>query len=289
MRARFLGRRFTSMRRKHHCRQCGSLACSRCAPDEKPTHSERPGRRCTDCVTCTSSCSWKGKSLELSLASRNLASIPRFAWQLLSLHSCILSMNRLRALPMDAGVWSCLKRLELQSNLLAKVHPACTMQTRGAFYRRVGSCPPSCSRAWSVSSTWTFRTTRHPLLARILRHESRHAARGSKRGTASRRPAVGVQLEELPPSLGALQRLELLDAADNCLTALPASLASCESLRTLLVARNALCALPVALGRLPLRCLDVECNRILTLPLSLATAQHLETLRCADRTDGPMP
>jgi Leucine-rich repeat (LRR) protein len=65
--------------------------------------------------------SWKGKTLELNLASRSLASIPRFAWQLLSLQSCVLSMNRLRSLPMDAVVWSCLKRLELQCNVLAKL------------------------------------------------------------------------------------------------------------------------------------------------------------------------
>ena len=68
-----------------------------------------------------------------------------------------------------------------------------------------------------------------------------------------------------------------------------ASLAACESLHTLLVARNALCALPVALGRLPLRHLDVECNRILTLPLSLATSQQLETLRCGRRPPARPP
>ena len=212
--------RFTSLRRKHHCRQCGNLACSRCAPDEKPARDsgERSGRRCNDCVTCTSAVSWKGKTLELNLASRSLTSIPRFAWQLLSLQSCVLSMNRLRSLPMDAVVWSCLKRLDLQCNVLAKL-PA----------ELFADMP--CLEHLDLSNNQVSRTARYPArlyaapqsMQRSTLTLGFDAIRMRHLTNARAETLCPVQLDELPPSLGALLRLEHLDAADNCLTALPVS------------------------------------------------------------------
>jgi hypothetical protein len=61
-------------------------------------------------------------------------------------------------------------------------------------------------------------------------HAAQHANLGASTSsacdtspTARAEALFPVQLDELPPSLGALLRLEHLDAADNCLTALPVS------------------------------------------------------------------
>ena len=56
------------------------------------------------------------------------------------------------------------------------------------------------------------------------------------------------QLQELPPFIGTLSKLVLLDCNDNWLSALPPELGRCEQLEELLLYKNNIKALPKELS-----------------------------------------
>ena len=57
-------------------------------------------------------------------------------------------------------------------------------------------------------------------------------------------------LPGLPPSIGSLSRLRVLDASDNQLASLPDEIGSCAMLEELLLYKNQLKKLPSTLGQL---------------------------------------
>ena len=90
------------------------------------------------------------------------------------------------------------------------------------------------------------------------------------------------ELKELPPFLGTLTRLLVLDCSDNWLTALPPELDQCEQLEELLFYKNSLKALPKELGALrSLKVLNAFNNAITRLPPDLGQLPALEEVNLA--------
>jgi Leucine-rich repeat (LRR) protein len=90
------------------------------------------------------------------------------------------------------------------------------------------------------------------------------------------------KLKELPPFLGTLTRLLVLDCSDNWLTALPPELDQCEQLEELLFYKNSLKALPKELGALrSLKVLNAFNNAITRLPPDLGQLPALEEVNLA--------
>ena len=85
-------------------------------------------------------------------------------------------------------------------------------------------------------------------------------------------------LTDLPPSLGALNRLTELNVADNALTGLlDALFEGCGSLASLDARRNAITSLPACLGRpsgaaLSLIALQLDANKVAALPAGMLAA-----------------
>ncbi|XP_059808378.1 leucine-rich repeat-containing protein 47 isoform X1 [Hypanus sabinus] len=91
----------------------------------------------------------------------------------------------------------------------------------------------------------------------------------------------GDGLRELPPELGLLGGLKLLDVSDNQLSALPASLGDLAELGSLLARGNQLTGLPPQLGRCGhLAHLDVSDNLLAELPAALLEPGLLPLLGC---------
>ena len=87
------------------------------------------------------------------------------------------------------------------------------------------------------------------------------------------------QLTALPESLGQLTQLKQLSLANNQLTALPESLGQLTQLQTLGLANNHLTALPQSLGRLTqLQTLSLFHNQLTALPESLGQLTRLQEL-----------
>lgn len=89
----------------------------------------------------------------------------------------------------------------------------------------------------------------------------------------------GMQLTEVPESLGQLEELQTLYLYNNALAALPESLAQLTQLRTLSVFGNQLWALPESLGQLKqLESLNLSYNQLTVLPESMGQLTQLQTL-----------
>jgi internalin A len=93
----------------------------------------------------------------------------------------------------------------------------------------------------------------------------------------------GLELTELPESLGQLTQLQTLDVSNNQLTALPAALGQLTQLQLLDVRVNQLTALPAALGQLALlQKLTAYSNQLTALPEALGQLTQLQTLVVSD-------
>ena len=90
------------------------------------------------------------------------------------------------------------------------------------------------------------------------------------------------QLQELPPFIGTLSKLVLLDCNDNWLSALPPELGRCEQLEELLLYKNSIKALPKELSELrSLKVLNIFNNKVTRLPAELGQLPALEEVNLA--------
>eukprot|EP00928_Gymnodinium_smaydae_P024048 TRINITY_DN19599_c0_g1_i1.p1 TRINITY_DN19599_c0_g1~~TRINITY_DN19599_c0_g1_i1.p1 ORF type:complete len:452 (-),score=30.88 TRINITY_DN19599_c0_g1_i1:212-1567(-) len=86
-------------------------------------------------------------------------------------------------------------------------------------------------------------------------------------------------LEEIPPDIGFLTTLRVLEVASNKLSSLPPEIVGCSSLEELLLPSNVLTSLPSEIGRLRnLRMLNVAENRLTVLPPEIGELSALHTL-----------
>ncbi|MEO8704687.1 MAG: hypothetical protein ABI867_31820 [Kofleriaceae bacterium] len=93
------------------------------------------------------------------------------------------------------------------------------------------------------------------------------------------RLVLGVKLERIPPSIGALTNLEQLDLADNHLRELPDSIGELSALRELVLTRNRLERLPASLWRcLALEKLDLASNPFTELGAGIGALANLRDL-----------
>jgi len=89
----------------------------------------------------------------------------------------------------------------------------------------------------------------------------------------------GSGLEQLPPNIGLLSKLQILNLKGCSLERLPDSIGELDSLRTLGLRGNRLSTLPAALGKLrALRALSVSENRLTSLPESIGELANLREL-----------
>jgi len=94
---------------------------------------------------------------------------------------------------------------------------------------------------------------------------------------------MGMELTELPESLGQLTRLQTLDLTDNQLTSLPEWLGQLTGLKKLALHNNQLTALPEWLGQLTqLQVLELSSNELTRLPESLGQLKKLRSLHVSD-------
>jgi Leucine-rich repeat (LRR) protein len=73
-------------------------------------------------------------------------------------------------------------------------------------------------------------------------------------------------LNELPPEIGQLTQLQVLDLSGGRLTALPPELAALHDLRVLNLTRNNFMTFPTVITQLQLRVLDMQSNHLTSLP-----------------------
>lgn len=100
----------------------------------------------------------------------------------------------------------------------------------------------------------------------------------------------GLELDELPASLGQLTQLHELDISNNELTALPEWLTGLTALRSLSLRSNHLLALPDSMGQLKqLRLLDVFDNKLTALPTSICQLAKLNVLSASSNELTAMP
>jgi len=86
-------------------------------------------------------------------------------------------------------------------------------------------------------------------------------------------------IEELPPQIGDLVHVELMNLRGNRLTCLPPEIAKLGNLRTLLLRDNQLCSLPAEFGQLHnLEVLDLAGNRLSELPIEIGQLNNLRDL-----------
>ena len=87
----------------------------------------------------------------------------------------------------------------------------------------------------------------------------------------------GQKIRILPPSIGNLSRLRVLELDDNCLVSVSGRIKKLSALRTINFNRNGLSSLPNGLGSLSrLRFLEVEDNLLTKIPI---TVKKLKVLR----------
>ncbi|MEO6830915.1 MAG: leucine-rich repeat domain-containing protein, partial [Chitinophagaceae bacterium] len=90
---------------------------------------------------------------------------------------------------------------------------------------------------------------------------------------------------EVPNSICALSKLELLDLSNNSLQALPNCIGQLKKLKFLYLARNSFSRLPESLGNLTaMQELDVVRCGVLILPSSLANLPRLDRVYIDDHT-----
>ncbi len=101
----------------------------------------------------------------------------------------------------------------------------------------------------------------------------------ARRSGAKELDLSGMNLTELPGSLGQLTQLERLHLGFNQLTTLPESLGQLTKLKELYLLSNQLTTLPKSLGRLTqLKDLYLDSNQLTTLPESLGRLTQLQIL-----------
>jgi hypothetical protein len=97
------------------------------------------------------------------------------------------------------------------------------------------------------------------------------------------------QLNQLPDTIGCLQKLHTLIVDCNCLTQLPLPIVRCQQLRVLSVSENRLQHLPPELGDLlNLQVLNVSGNCLAHLPGSLLAITGLRALWLSENQCKPM-
>ncbi|HEX5733912.1 MAG TPA: COR domain-containing protein [Blastocatellia bacterium] len=100
----------------------------------------------------------------------------------------------------------------------------------------------------------------------------------------------GMQLTELPESLGQLTHLQSLSLSYNHLTSLPESLGQLKKLRYLGIYSNKLKSLPESLGQLThLEDLQAFSNQLTSLPESLSGLSQLDSLLVSDNQLTALP
>lgn len=88
-----------------------------------------------------------------------------------------------------------------------------------------------------------------------------------------------LQLEELPPAIGLLRNLEVLNLCNNLLTSLPSEIGRLTILQTLNLALNKLETLPRSITALQeLRCISLSDNRFTRFPGCLKKLKKLESV-----------
>ena len=93
---------------------------------------------------------------------------------------------------------------------------------------------------------------------------------------------VGLGLESLPPEIGHLKRLEVLNLFDDNLTTLPPEIGKLTNLRGLMVTNNCLTALPPEIGQLSqLEHLGLSGNPLTQLPREIGQLVGLRVLHVA--------
>jgi hypothetical protein len=98
------------------------------------------------------------------------------------------------------------------------------------------------------------------------------------------------RLHEVPPSIAALDSLELLDLSRSQLLDLPYEIGALRSLRDLRLTGNALRSLPASVGDLArLERLTLSRNRLTELPASLGQLSQLRELWLADNSLALLP
>nr|XP_054771697.1 DISP complex protein LRCH3-like [Lytechinus pictus] len=85
------------------------------------------------------------------------------------------------------------------------------------------------------------------------------------------------KLVSLPPEIGKLRTLMLLDASCNELDNLPNEIGEMSGLKELNIRRNHLVTLPDEISKLKLVKLDISCNKIQTIPPCFRSMKTLDT------------
>jgi Leucine-rich repeat (LRR) protein/GTPase SAR1 family protein len=100
----------------------------------------------------------------------------------------------------------------------------------------------------------------------------------------------GMEITELPESLGQLTQLKALDLRYNKLSPLPESLGQLTQLKALDLSYNQLSSLPESLGQLTqLQALDLSSNQLSSLPESLGQLKQLQALDLSSNQLSSLP
>lgn len=124
--------------------------------------------------------------------------------------------------------------------------------------------------ALSALPVWSQKSPEEQALDKIL---SAHRAGETFLGLH------GLYLSKLPPEIGLLTNLRLLDLEDNLLQSLPPEIGNLKKLEILYLANNELESLPPQIGNLSqLHTLGLSGNRLAQLPASIGKLRRLEIL-----------
>ncbi|XP_076825385.1 leucine-rich repeat-containing protein 40-like [Clavelina lepadiformis] len=98
------------------------------------------------------------------------------------------------------------------------------------------------------------------------------------------------QLSELPPSIGAMESCELLDASNNLLTSVPATLSSMKNLRSINLSKNNIATLPASFGEIrSLKIVNLNDNGLKSMPNSIENLCNLEQLYLRNNSLATLP
>ena len=110
-------------------------------------------------------------------------------------------------------------------------------------------------------------------------HEAEQKIEQARRENATTLSLTGMNLTELPESLGQLQNLQRLGLDNNQLRSVPESLGQLQNLQTLFLYHNQLSSVPESLGQLQnLQTLSLNDNQLRSVPESLGQLQNLQRL-----------
>lgn len=198
--------------------------------------------------------------LVLDLSSNQLTSLPPEIGKLRNLISLDLNSNRLTNLPAEIGELINLERLDLSYNKLTDLSPEIGgftgLKVLDISHNKLNSIPQEIGRSISIGTLYLHRNKLTYLPTSI-----------GKLINLTALDLSSNQLTSLPPSIGQLINLNWLSLNNNQLINLPPDIGNLAKLHTLSINNNQLTSLPISIGELiNLKWLSLSSNNLINIP-----------------------